>query len=456
MSEPTRTGDTCIIIGASIAGLLSARALAPYYSKILIVERDRLSVKPATRSGTAQAQHAHILLRRGLLGLENLFPGYTQQLLAAGAVLTNASRDWYNLFPMGAFPNFESNYEFICASRSLIEHTLRNMLLLQYNNISILDNCLVTDVTLSKIQEPKIIVQHDDASPKSMTADLLVDASGRNSHAPAWLQQQGFKPARKSLVKPWLGYATRVYNNITMPTGIKATVIMAKDPCMTRGGVLFPIENNQYICTLYGFSKDYPATDESGFIQFASSLRSDIIFNALKQAQPVTEAKAFIKNESTYHHFATEGSWPRGFMVIGDAVCSFNPIYGQGITSTVLAAESLCRFMARGNIESTTWTTQAQRKIGSAYQAAWTISTNEDLRWPQTEGVKSGLLLRTMHRFSNWIGLVASTDQKVAYTYIKVLHMTTTPMALLTPAMLLRILTNRLFDIRKLINFKSR
>jgi 2-polyprenyl-6-methoxyphenol hydroxylase-like FAD-dependent oxidoreductase len=350
---------------------------------------------------------------------------------------------------MGAFPNFESNYEFICASRSLIEHTLRSTLLQQHTNISILDNCLVTGVTLSCDQTAKIIVQHDDQSPESMTADLLVDASGRHSHTPNWLQQQGFKPVRKTLVKPWLGYATRVYREVTMPAGVKATVIMAKDPQMTRGGVLFPIEDNQYICTLYGFSKDYPATDESGFMQFASSLRSDIIFNALKQAQPVTAAKAFIKNESVYHHYATEGNWPRGFMVIGDAVCSFNPIYGQGITSSVLAAESLSHFMARGKTQEANWTAKAQRKIVSAYRAAWTISTNEDLRWPKTEGVKSGVLLRGMHRFSNWIGLVASSDHNVAYAYIKVLHMTATPMALMTPMMLWRMMTNRIFYARK-------
>lgn len=432
--------NTCIIMGASITGILAARALSAHFEQIIIVERDRLPETPEYRNGTAQGRHAHILLRRGLLGLEQMFPGYTQNLLNAGAVMTNASRNWYNLFPMGAFPNFESDYEFICASRPLIEHTLRNTLLQQCSNITIRDQCNVTGITLSPDHPARIIFQQKNASDENMTAALLVDASGRNSRTPSWLQQQGFGTVTETLVKPWLGYATRLYSNVSMPGGVKATVIMAKDPDMTRGGVLFPIENNQYICTLYGFSGDYPATDEAGFMHYASSLRSDIIYNAIKPAQPLTDAKAFIKEESHFRHYAEQQNWPQGFLVIGDAVCSFNPIYGQGITASVLAAEALAKFIKHGITAEATWAARAQRKIVSAYRNAWTISTNEDLRWPKTEGAKSDMLLRAMHRFSNWVGMAACIDRHIAFTYIKVLHMTTTPLALLTPIMLLRML----------------
>ena len=105
-----------VILGASIAGLLAARALAPHFERVLLLERDSLPGKPEHRSGTAQAQHAHILLQRGLTGLEQMFPGYTKKLVDAGGVMTNATRDWYSLFPMGAFQKFESDMEFLCAS----------------------------------------------------------------------------------------------------------------------------------------------------------------------------------------------------------------------------------------------------------------------------------------------------------------------------------------------------
>ena len=440
-----------VILGASIAGLLAARALAPHFEGVLLLERDSLPDKPDYRSGTAQAQHAHILLRRGLTGLEQMFPGYTKKLVDAGGVMTNATRDWYSLFPMGAFPKFESDMEFLCASRPLIEHTLRTTLLDQYANVVIQGDCSVTGIQLSTDASPQItfLSNGEKNSHEIMVADLVIDATGRNSRTPYWLQQQGFAKVREIQVKPYLGYATRLFKNVTMPTGVRATIVMAKDPDMTRGGVLFPIENDQYICTLYGFSKDYPPTDEAGFLNFAKSLRSDIVYRAIVHADPQTPAKAFVKNESVYRHYAENEIWPQGFLVTGDAVCSFNPIYGQGMTAAVLASESLAKTIRQSNAASVAWTKKAQRKIVSAYRAAWTISTNEDLRWPATEGSKAGFALRAMHRFSDLIGVAATQDQCVAYTYVKVLHMTTTPAALLTPWMVARIFKARFGKVKQ-------
>ena len=430
-----------VILGASIAGLLAARALAPHFERVLLLERDSLPGKPEHRSGTAQAQHAHILLQRGLTGLEQMFPGYTKKLVDAGGVMTNATRDWYSLFPMGAFPKFESDMEFLCASRPLIEHILRTTLLDQYTNVGIRDDCNVTGIQLSTDASPQITFLPDaEKHSENMVADLVIDATGRNSRSPYWLQQQGFAKVRETLVKPYLGYATRLFKNVAMPAGVRATIVMAKDPDMTRGAVLFPIENDQYICTLYGFSKDYPSTEEDEFLNFAKSLRSDVIYQGIVHANPQTPAKAFVKNESVYRHYAENEIWPQGFLVTGDAVCSFNPIYGQGMTAAVIASETLAKSIQQRNAASVAWAKQAQRKIVNAYRAAWTISTNEDLRWPATEGSKAGFALRAMHRFSDLIGVAATHDQCVAYTYIKVLHMTATPAALLTPWMVARIL----------------
>ena len=431
-----------VILGASISGLLAARVLAPHFDKVLLLDRDSLPERPEYRSGTAQAQHAHILLRRGLTGFEQMFPGYTQKLVDAGGTMTNATRDWYCLFPRGPFPQFESDMEFLCASRPLIEHTLRTTLLDEYPQVVIQSDCNVTGIRLSVDGPPEItfLPGGEKRSHENIVADLVIDATGRNSRTPNWLQQQGFAKVRETIVKPYLGYATRLYKNVSLPVGVRATLLMAKDPDMTRGGVLLPIENDQYICTLYGFSKDYPPTDEAEFLRFAKSLRSDLLYQAIVHANPQTPAKAFVKNESVYRHYAENGPWPQGFLVTGDAVCSFNPIYGQGMTAALLATEAFAKKLQHGRPADAAWAKNVQSKIVHAYRAAWTLSTNEDLRWPATEASKVGFMLRAMHRFSDLIGTAATHDQRVAYTYIKVLHMTSTPTALLTPWMLARIL----------------
>lgn len=434
-----------IVLGASIAGLLAARVLAPHFERILLIERDTLSATPDYRSGTAQAQHAHILLRRGLLGIERLLPGYIETTIQAGGVVTNATRDWFTLFPMGEFPRFDSDFEFLCATRPLLEHTLRQCLLAQFTNISLRDNCRLLKLTLAADSNAKVTLQTpDNDTPELLTADLVVDATGRNSHTPTELLQQGFDQVRTTEVMPYLGYATRRYTQVTLPPTIHAAIIMAKDPHMTRGGVLLPVENNQYICTLYGFSKDYPATDEAGFLAFAQSLRSDLIYQAIVAAQAQTPIKAFIKNTGSYRHYAETGIWPQNFLVLGDAVCSFNPIYGQGISAALQATEALAKTLQNTNINNPKWAKKAQRKIVNAYLAPWTISTNEDRRWPGTGNVRAGLILGAMHRFSDRIGVAATHDPHIAYTYIRVLHMMAHPAALLTPNMLMRLLRSGL------------
>lgn len=425
-----------------MAALLTARVLAPHFNNIILFERDKFPATAGFRPGTAQAQHAHILLRRGLLGLEQLFPGYTLNLLDAGAILTNASRDWHTLFPMGAFPNFESDYEFICASRPLIEHTLRNTLLKQFSNVSIREQCNITHIQFSKNNSPTFTFQQNDGRSDNefISADLVIDASGRNSHTPTWLQQQGYGTTRETCIKSWLGYSTRVYKDVAIPHGVSATVIMAKAPDITRGGILFPIENEQYMCTLYGFSKDYPPTDNTAYIEYAKSLRSNIIYNGIVDARPLTLPKAFVKNENTFRHYAEHKNWPLGFLVIGDAVCSLNPIYGQGITSTLIAVQRLEKFLSRGVSPKSTWAKKAQQKIVKSYQYPWIISMIEDLRWPKTEGLKAGIFSRSIHKFSNWIGVAATRNRDIAYTYIKVLHMTATPAAMFSVKNIARLL----------------
>ena len=431
-----------IIIGASIAGMLAAKAMSDFFDEVWLLERDVLSDQPETRSGTAQAHHAHILLNRGLLEMEQIFPGLRQQLLAAGAIVTHATQDWYSLFPMGPLPNFDSDLTFLCASRPLIEQSMRTALLAACTNVRIHQHTKVLEVVLHVNNAPRVRVQTSPTTIDEWHADFVIDASGRNSHSPTWLRQAGFSEVEQIHIRPYLGYATRIYRGVTMPSPLRAAVVMAKDPDMKRGGVLFPIEGNRYICTLYGFNQDYPGIVDADFMKFAKSLRSDIIYQAIHQAIPESNAKAFIKKDSRYYLYAKQGDWPQGYLVIGDAVCSFNPIYGQGMTAAAMAAANLVQQLKKSHPLRAGFSRNTQRHIVRAYRAPWHISTNEDLRWPGTDGngKSRGIGLRTLHKFSDRIAAAATRDHQLAYRYIKVLHMTATPLSLLSLKSLMSIL----------------
>lgn len=440
--------ELAIVIGGGIAGLLAASAVAPYFKEVKVYERDtRVQSLNEPRAGVAQGHHAHILLKRGLIGLERRFPGFSKSLLSAGAITTNASVHWASLFSAGFIKRFPSDLEFICAGRPLIEHVLRERVRQDFANIEILSGHTVESVALSEDRSPIIKLREGPRTAPDKEADLVLDASGRGSHAVEWLQAAGFPDVAEFAVYPNLGYASARFENVSFPTGTAATVVFAKDPDFPQGGVLFPIENGQFIATLYGMCGAHPPTDVDGFFRYAKSLRSDLIYTALRNAKQITPIKGFIKEKNSYRLFGGQRRWPRGFLVCGDAVCSFNPLYGQGMTSALLATEALADRLKSGRLNATRATRAAQRAIVSSFKSAWTIATNEDLRWPGTRG-KREAALKMAHRFGDLIIRASTVDSQVAYTYLSVLHMTKEPAALLAPNILFRTLRTRLHPYR--------
>ena len=431
--------NVSVIMGGSIAGLLTAKVLSPYFSKIIILDRDQLFSNQQPRKGTAQAAHAHILLKRGLVGLDKLLPGFSQKVKSVGAVSTNATYDWQSLFPEGYLCRFKSDMELLCQSRHLLESTLREFVIENTPNLEIVENASVTHVDLYADQRPEIQYTLNDENIH-LHADLLVDCTGRNTKSPLHLKNAGFGDVPKKTISPYLGYATRTYKNITLKDNYRSALIMAKDPNNTRGGIILPIEENQYIVTLFGFSKDYPPGNESAFLAFANSLRADTVFNAIKNAEPSSEIKQFVKKDSHFHQYSKLKKWPQGFLAIGDSITSFNPIYGQGITTTITSAEILQKELLQYTSLEMFDLKSLQRKICQNYNLPWMIAKNEDLRWPGTEGEKANGLLKKMHGFSDMVARASTKDESVNYTYVSILHMMKLPTALLTPFMLYKII----------------
>lgn len=426
---------TGYVLGAGIAGLLAAKTLSTKYDKVVILERDTISLdSPEYRKGVAQSMHSHILLKHGLDCIEALVPGFTEAVLANGGIKLDAAKDWAAMFPMGWFLNYDSGISVICASRVLLEHTLRT-LVLKDNNIILIDNASIEELKLFDDKPP--IVCYRDASNAliEVKPSCVINALGRNARTLQWLNSSGFGPFKEESISSYLSYSSRFYENIHFPEGVKACVIFAKDPDFPNGGIIYPIEEGKFLMTLYGLGDNAPPDNEEGFVNFAKGLRSDLLFKAISDATPVSPIKCFIKKENTFTHYGAGKHWPYGFLVLGDALCSPNPVYGQGITAAAIAAKLL-----KENVNFDQNLIQYQKKITKGYAITWLNAKNEDLRWPSTESSSgTNVVVKLLHRFMNRVLYASSVDRDVNYAFIKVLHMIASPTILFQPKILFKI-----------------
>lgn len=425
---------TGIVIGGSISGLLSAQALATTGWDVIILERETLPAEPAPRKGTPQCHHAHVLLKKGLTVIEDLAPGFTEQLLAFGAVEVNATRDWHTLFQSGLLARGESDLDFITSSRLLIEFALRKIVS-SHPRISIRENCRVLELRFGEAGMPRIRT-NDGWLSLSRDASLLIDASGRHSKTPKWLQASGFEAPTVSKTAPNLGYASCRFRNLKLPQGVRGMISMYRAPEHPRAGIIIPIENASYLVTLSGLNGHYPPTEESGFMEFAATLRAPEFCSALETGTRASDIKGFRKQTNELRHFDRTSRKPESFIVTGDAVCSFNPIYGQGITAAALAASRLRRCINAGRFDSGS----LQKAVLDAYRDPWATASAEDLRWIENPPLR----ITVMHWLMDSMNMAASHDLETAKMYLSVLHMVDRPSAFLRPRFIIKALTSSL------------
>ncbi len=256
-----------LVIGSGIAGLLAARVLSDHVDQVTVVERDRIPSDPDFRPGTPQSHQIHVLLTQGSRLLENLFPGLMQELADVGAPEVNWGTDSLWLGPEGWIPRSDSNLTTRTCSRVYLEWHLRQRLRqnprIHWQERTAVQ-CLLTDEARSQITGVQLH-DLDTQQETTLVADLVVDASGRNSHLPQWLTDLGYAAPEETKINSFLGYSTRWYK---MPEAHdqdwKAILISAKPPHHSRGAILYPVQDNQWAILLVGIGGDYPPTDEAG------------------------------------------------------------------------------------------------------------------------------------------------------------------------------------------------
>jgi len=450
--QATGGRDHAVVLGAGMAGLLAARVLADHFDQVTVADRDRFPDRPAFRRGVPQSRHLHVLLGRGLECLEQLFPGFEAELVAAGVPVVEGSDSlWLNA--AGWCRRYHSPIRLLGASRELLEWRVRTRVT-ALDNVRALERCEAVGLLAGRRRDAVTGVRlrsrtglAEVTGPDTdVSADLVVDASGRGSRAPQWLAALGYRPPTQTSINSLLGYASRQYK---IPAGFQADwrmlLINAKPPGNARTGALVPIEGGRWMVALIGAGRDYPPIDDAGFLEFARGLRSPLLYESIKDAEPVSPIHSYRNTDNQRRHFERLRRWPEGFVVIGDASCTFNPIYAQGMTVAAMTAVTLDHILAerRSGADPAGLARRVQRQVGRTNAGAWTMATTEDLRYPWTEGARLDLPTRIMHRYADRVLQVANGNPTVNTAFVNVVNLRHPPTSLLRPRVLLPVLARR-------------
>jgi 2-polyprenyl-6-methoxyphenol hydroxylase-like FAD-dependent oxidoreductase len=441
-------GRHAIVAGGGVAGLLAARVLADHFDQVTVLERDRFPDTPSARRGAPQARHVHVLLHRGLLALEKLFPGISSELTTAGATLLDGAADFAWLTPEGWAGRFHSGVPMLSCSRDLLEWVVRCRLS-ACARVKWLDGVdvkgLLTEATGARVTGVSIQSRGSAGGETRLSADLVVDASGRTSRTPEWLTSLGLPAPRETLVDVGLCYASRVYRRPGDVGTIdwQGVLLQPAPPSVKRGGLLLPTEGERWIVTLSGRGGEKPPTDDAGFMAYAGSLRAPTIYQAIANAEPLSAVVGYRATANRVRHYEELDGSPEGLVVIGDAACAFNPVYGQGMTAAALGATLLgdCLLEAPGVRNAgrglTGVSRRFQQRLARFNVMPWLSATSEDARYlEQEQRASQGWRMRIMHRYIDRLTSRSTQSAAVRQILIEIFNMLRPPAALFLPRLL--------------------
>ncbi|MBK8903763.1 MAG: FAD-dependent monooxygenase [Anaerolineaceae bacterium] len=390
--ELNRCYDHAVVIGSGIAGLTAARVLSDFFNQVTIVERDRLESPEDFRQGVPQGRHVHTLMPRGQSILEQMFPGLLAEMAAEGAIKIDARTD-IAYFQNGRWQTPQRRTTSIASSRPLLECIIRRRVM-ALPNVSVITSCLVdglkTDAAGRQVTGLRLRPRRDaNFNENEVTANLVIDTSGRGSKAPQWLADLGYTPPEEWRINPFVAYTSRLYQAPANFSAWKTLYIPPEPPHGTRGGIIVPMEHGRWCATLIGVAGDVPPNDAAGFEAFAQSLPAPSFYEAIKDARPLSHPNGFQRTENRVRRYDKLPRYLEGFLVAGDAAIALNPVYAQGMTAAAQSANALQQSLRAQQQQSPDalvgLAADFQQKLSQVNYRLWRIATTQDWDWPITE-----------------------------------------------------------------------
>jgi 2-polyprenyl-6-methoxyphenol hydroxylase-like FAD-dependent oxidoreductase len=438
-----KMGDRAVVLGASIGGLLAARVLSDFFGTVTLVERDHLPEKPENRQGVPQGRHSHLLMRKGSLILSELFPGILDELTSDGAAVwddgdlskIDVTFGGHRIPRSGRFDDLFLT-RFYGLTRPFLEFHVRQRVL-ALPNITTLQQRDVLELTgapdRDRITGVRIANRYSGAE-EQLEADLVVDATGRGSRTPVFLESLGYQRPIEEEVVVRVSYSSERYH---LPPGTLHEQAFFRSPMPDHPGSMgfHRCEGDIWLLTVQGRMGHKTPTDHAGMLEFAAGIATDHIVAALHRGEPIGDVTRHGYQSNLWRRYDMLPRLPEGLLAIGDAICSFNPVYGQGMTIAAMDALVLRDCLERGGPDiPRRYFAATAKKIN----VAWQMSTGADLALPDVEAERPASV-RAMIAYNTLVQSAAETDIQIAEKLWKVLHLVDPPANLMSPTVIARV-----------------
>jgi 2-polyprenyl-6-methoxyphenol hydroxylase-like FAD-dependent oxidoreductase len=436
MSKPI--GDRAVVLGGSIAGTLAARVLSESYGEVIVVDRDEVLGVAEPRRGAPHTGHAHGLHARGYLNLEELFPSLLEELRAMGVPVGDLGEmRWF--FDAKMIRPARTGLLSITAPRPVLEDYLRNRVAklpnVTYRQRTDLLGLLATE-DRTRVTGVRLRENTGDAPEYRLDADLVVDATGRGSRTPVWLEEMGYSRPPEDKMNIGLAYTTRMYRTRPGMFDGCQSINPVASPDYPRGAFFGQVAPDECILSLTGILGDRPPTDPDGFLEFVRSLPVPDVYDAVHDAVPTTDPICFTFPASVRRRYEKLTRFPDRLLVLGDAFCSFNPVYGQGMTVASMEAMALRTRLRRGTPPDSR---AFLRDVAKIVDDPWDISTSGDLDFPAVVGARP-LKVRMGNAYMAKLRYAATKDASITDAFMRVAGLIDRPTALMRPRLLARVL----------------